>query len=208
MPAGNCARDAGHLAALDRWLRSYKPASLFDAQSGSLLRHLAELAPAGNRRMSANPHANGGELVIPLALPSPGAYAVDVPSPGCVECECTSVLGRYLAEVFRLNEAQANFRVMCPDELTSNKLGAVLEATGRMAMWDALPGDESTSREGRVMEVLSEHCCEGWLEGYTLTGRHGLFPTCARSHRTSRCQHAPSVAARSQRPPASTLAAW
>ena len=127
--------------------------------------------------MSANPHANGGELLAPLRLPSPATFAVQLSSPGSVDAECTAVLGQYLRDVFKLNEAAANFRVVCPDEITSNKLAAVFEVTGRIATWDSRPGDEAASADGRVMEVLSEYCREGRREGFTLTGRHGLFAT-------------------------------
>jgi xylulose-5-phosphate/fructose-6-phosphate phosphoketolase len=177
VPAGNASFDPKHLAALEAWLRSYHPEQLFD-ETGALRPHLAALAPTGARRMSANPHANGGELVVPLKLPAPAEFALPVPTPGSCDAECTRVLGGYLRRVFELNEAAANFRLFCPDEVTSNRLADVYQATGRLVSWDARAGDETfDSKHGRVMEILSEHTCSGWLEGYTLTGRHGLFAT-------------------------------
>ncbi len=161
-----------HLRQLEAWLRSYRPAELFDADGAPAADVLA-LAPSGDRRMGANRHANGGEQLRPLVLPDPGAQGVQVAAPGRDTAEATRVLGRYLREVFRANPD--NFRLFGPDETSSNRLDAVFEATGRA--WDAatLPTDVTLSPTGRVMEVLSEHACEGWLEGYLLTGRHGLF---------------------------------
>jgi xylulose-5-phosphate/fructose-6-phosphate phosphoketolase len=161
-----------HLRILEDWMRSYRPEELFD-ESGRLIPELAALAPRGKRRMSANPHANGGELLKDLKLPDFRAYAVPVQKPGTTTSEATRVLGAYLRDVIRDNPD--NFRVMGPDETASNRLQAVFEATNRA--WDAElePDDDHLAPDGRVMEVLSEHMCEGWLEGYLLTGRHGLF---------------------------------
>ncbi len=163
-----------HLAQLEAWLRSYKPEELFD-EAGRLRPELAELAPRGSRRMGANPNANGGLLLHDLHLPDYGDYAVAVPSPGAVEASDTGTVGRFLRDVLRLNAAPRNFRVFGPDETLSNKLDAVFEATNRQ--WDAAVevNDEFLAPDGGVMEMLSEHQCEGWLEGYLLTGRHGLF---------------------------------
>ncbi|HEY1456174.1 MAG TPA: phosphoketolase family protein [Candidatus Dormibacteraeota bacterium] len=162
----------GHLGILEGWMRSYRPDELFD-KSGRLVERLAGLPPRDRRRMSANPHANGGELLKDLRLPDFRDYAVEVSRPGTELSEATRVLGTYLRDVVKAN--LHNFRIMGPDETVSNRLGAVLEATNRA--WDAetIPGDDHLAPDGRVMEVLSEHLCEGWLEGYLLTGRHGLF---------------------------------
>jgi len=161
-----------HVGILEAWLRGYWPEELFD-KSGRLVPELAALAPSGERRMSANPHANGGVLLRDLNLPDFRAYAVSVAKPGTTTSEATRVLGVYLRDVIRNNPV--NFRIMGPDETASNRLQPVFEATDRT--WDAAlePGDDHLAPEGRVMEVLSEHLCEGWLEGYLLTGRHGLF---------------------------------
>ena len=161
-----------HLLILEEWMRGYHPEQLFDTD-GRLVPELADLPPRGARRMSANPHANGGVLLEDLRLPDFRDYAVKFPKPSTTKSEATRVLGAYLRDVIANNPD--NFRIMGPDETTSNRLGAVFEATGRA--WDAevLPGDDHLSPDGRVMEVLSEHLCEGWLEGYLLTGRHGLF---------------------------------
>ncbi|MGB5147210.1 MAG: phosphoketolase family protein [Porticoccaceae bacterium] len=163
-----------HLRLLEEWLRSYRPEELFDEQ-GRLQPELAELAPTGNRRMGANPHANGGMLLRDLRMPDFRDYGVDVPTPGTPGIGDTRVLGPFLRDVARLNDAQRNFRVFGPDETISNGLGALFEATERQ--WDAatVPNDEFLAPAGRVLEVLSEHQCQGWLEGYLLTGRHGLF---------------------------------
>jgi len=177
VPAAKAKSDEAHLRVLEQWLHSYRPHELFDLATGKLRADLRALAPEGTARMSANPHANGGELVVPLRLPDPSAYAVAVPAPGAVDAECTSALGPLLRDTFKLNAESNNFRIMCPDEITSNKLSAVFEATDRVAMWELGPSDAHVTREGRVMEILSEHSCQGWLEGYVLTGRHGLFPT-------------------------------
>ena len=172
VPLGSVRGDPGRLAELELWMRSYRPEELFD-ESGALVPELQELAPEGSRRMGANVHANGGVLLHDLALPEYRDYAVDVPQPGRSRSEAMRVLGSFLRDVIRRNPE--NFRLFGPDETTSNRLGAVFEATGRA--WDAgtVPGDEDLSPEGRVMEVLSEHLCQGWLEGYLLTGRHGIF---------------------------------
>jgi xylulose-5-phosphate/fructose-6-phosphate phosphoketolase len=161
-----------HIRILEGWLRGYWPEELFD-KSGRLVPELAALPPRGDRRMSANPHANGGELLRDLKLPDFRAYAVSVAKPGTTTSEATRVLGVYLRDVIRNNPD--NFRIMGPDETASNRLQPVFEATDKT--WDAAlePGDDHLAPEGRVMEVLSEHMCEGWLEGYLLTGRHGLF---------------------------------
>ena len=163
-----------HLALLDQWLRSYKPEELFD-DKGRLLPVLAELAPKGNRRMGANPHANGGLLLHDLIMPDFRSYAVDVPSPGSVEAADTHQLGEMLREVITLNQEQRNFRIFGPDETLSNRLNAVFEVTNRIWEAEIEKNDEFLSADGRIMEMLSEHQCEGWLEGYLLTGRHGLF---------------------------------
>ena len=164
----------GHLQLLEDWLRSYRPEELFDAH-GTLLPALAALAPVGQRRMGANPHANGGLLLCDLQLPDYREYAAPVPAPGASGIGDTHVLGPFLRDVARFNDGQRNFRVFGPDETVSNGLATLFEATDRQ--WDAptAPGDQWLAREGRVMEMLSEHQCEGWLEGYLLTGRHGLF---------------------------------
>ena len=163
-----------HLAQLEAWLRSYKPEELFDAE-GRLRLELAELAPRGDHRMGANPNANGGLLLRDLHLPDYGDYAVAVPAPGAVEVSDTSTVGKFLRDVLKLNAAPRTFRVFGPDETMSNKLEAVFEATNRQ--WDAAveENDEFLASAGGVLEMLSEHQCEGWLEGYLLTGRHGLF---------------------------------
>lgn len=164
----------GHLALLEEWLRSYQPEELFD-DKGHLLAELAELAPKGKRRMGANPHANGGLLLKDLIMPDFRKYAVKVPSPGSVLAADTHELGEFLAEVITLNQHQRNFRIFGPDETLSNRLNAVFEVTNRKWEADIEHNDEFLSPEGRVMEMLSEHQCEGWLEGYLLTGRHGMF---------------------------------
>jgi len=159
---------------LEDWLRSYRPEELFDEQ-GRLKPELAELAPKGERRMGANPHANGGMLLRDLRMPDFRDYAEAVPSPGVGGIGDTHVLGRFLRDVAKLNGEQRNFACFGPDETLSNGLEALFEATKRQ--WDAatVPNDEFLAPAGRVVEMLSEHQCEGWLEGYLLTGRHGLF---------------------------------
>jgi xylulose-5-phosphate/fructose-6-phosphate phosphoketolase len=168
--------DEGELAALDRWLRSYEPDALFD-EHGALDPGLAALAPAGDRRMGANPHANGGRVLQPLELPDFHDYAIDVPAPAEVQRESTRQLGQLLRDVFTRNAASGNFRLFCPDETNSNRLSSVFEVENRCFVGRRLGIDDHVAADGRVMEVLSEHLCEGWLEGYLLTGRHGLFVT-------------------------------
>ncbi|XSC45347.1 phosphoketolase family protein [Bradyrhizobium sp. RDT10] len=163
-----------HLALLDQWMRSYQPETLFD-DTGRLLRELQALAPTGERRMGANPHANGGLLKRDLKLPNFRDYAVDVARPGGVKAEATRTMGRFLRDVFRLNAEARNFRIVGPDETASNRLDAVFEVTERVWMESTELYDVHLAQDGRVMEVLSEHLCQGWLEGYLLTGRHGLF---------------------------------
>jgi xylulose-5-phosphate/fructose-6-phosphate phosphoketolase len=165
---------AEHVAQLETWMRSYRPAELFDAD-GTLLPELAALAPRGERRLGATPHANGGLRLRDLRLPDFRAYAVSFDAPGQTTAEATRVLGTFLRDVMVQNRDSANFRVFGPDETASNRLGAVLEATNRTWMAQTLPGDDHLAPDGRVMEILSEHTCQGWLEGYLLTGRHGFF---------------------------------
>ncbi len=172
VPLAGLAQRPGHLEALEAWLRSYGPEELFD-DAGALRPELAALAPQGDRRMGANPHANGGLLTRPLELPDFRDYAVDVPDPGAATAESTRVTGAFLRDVIARNPR--TFRVMGPDETASNRLAAVFEATDRAWMAEAEPGDDHLAPDGRVMEILSEHLCQGWLEGYLLTGRHGIF---------------------------------
>ena len=174
VPVSQPADNPEHLRILEEWLRSYKPEELFD-EAGKLRPELAQLAPDGERRMGANPHANGGLLLKSLKLPEYRDYAVAVPQPGNVEAEATRVLGRFLRDVMQFNLEERNFRVVGPDETASNRLDALFEVTDRVWLAKTSPADEHESPDGRVMEVLSEHLCEGWLEGYLLTGRHGLF---------------------------------
>ena len=169
-PRGN----ADHLKLLEGWMKSYEPEKLFD-QSGRLIPELRAFAPTGERRMGANPHANGGLLKRELKLPDFRDYAVDVPCPGGAVAEATRELGKFLRDALKLNTEARNFRIMGPDETTSNRLDAVFEATERVWMETIEPYDVHLARDGRVMEVLSEHLCQGWLEGYLLTGRHGFF---------------------------------
>jgi xylulose-5-phosphate/fructose-6-phosphate phosphoketolase len=164
-----------HRAALETWMKSYRPEELFD-ESGRLVQELRNLAPSGRRRMGDNPHANGGKLLHPLRLPDFRDYAVAVKAPGVAVAESTRPVAQFLRDVVRQNAEARNFRVFGPDETSSNRLDALFEATGRRWIADTLPtDDEHLDPEGRVLEVLSEHLCEGWLEGYLLTGRHGLF---------------------------------
>ncbi|MDB5925888.1 MAG: phosphoketolase [Betaproteobacteria bacterium] len=174
VPLANLAGNPEHLKILERWLKSYRPEELFDA-SGKLISELADLAPKGERRMGANPHANGGTLLLDLKMPDFRKYAVDVPSPGAVTAEATRVTGAFLRDVMSLNREERNFRVFGPDETESNRLGSLFEVTDRMFTGELRSSDTQISPDGRVMEVLSEHLCEGWLEGYLLTGRHGFF---------------------------------
>ena len=174
VPLSEPDKKPDHLKQLEAWLKSYRPEELFDDQ-GRFRPDLSELAPTGDRRMGANPHANGGTLLRDLRMPDFRNYAVNVTAPGAVQASDTNTLGAFLRDVVRANEDQQNFRIFGPDETLSNKLGAVFEVTKRQ--WDAetLPNDEFLATRGRVMEVLSEHQCQGWLEGYLLTGRHGLM---------------------------------
>ncbi len=174
VPFAEMESKPGHVKLLEQWMKSYKPEELFDG-NGKLIPKLAELAPAGNRRMGANPHANGGLLLKELKMPDFRDYAVDVPGPGHVSAEATRVLGSFLRDVMKLNMDSRNFRVMGPDETASNRLDALFEITDRAWMAETVPEDENLSPNGRVMEILSEHTCQGWLEGYLLTGRHGFF---------------------------------
>ncbi|MBE0577911.1 phosphoketolase [Devosia sp.] len=174
VPLAKLAEDPGHLAVLETWLRSYRPEELFD-EGGRLVDELADLPPRGTRRMGANPHANGGLLLKDLKLPDFRDYAVAVPAPGAVVAEATRHAGQFLRDVLRLNDDAQNFRVFGPDETESNRLGAVFEATDRVFTGELIASDSQISPNGRVMEVLSEHLCQGWLEGYLLTGRHGFF---------------------------------
>ncbi|MGZ4178665.1 MAG: phosphoketolase family protein, partial [Solirubrobacteraceae bacterium] len=172
VPLANIRENPAHLAQLEEWMRSYRPEELFDKE-GALRADLAALAPRGQRRMSDNPHANGGLLLRALELPDFRDYAVEVDGPATTTSEATRVMGNFLRDVVSANPR--TFRIMGPDETASNRLGSVFEVTDRA--WDAqrLDGDDHLSPDGRVMEVLSEHLCQGWLEGYLLTGRHGLF---------------------------------
>jgi xylulose-5-phosphate/fructose-6-phosphate phosphoketolase len=172
VPVANPRRNPEHLRILEEWLKSYRPEELFD-DSGRFRTELVALAPEGNLRMGMNPHANGGVLLRSLDLPAFRDYAVAVARPGDVEVESTRVLGRFLRDVMSRNAS--NFRLMGPDETSSNRLDAVFEVTDRVSTAEILETDEHVAPDGRVMEVLSEHMCEGWLEGYLLTGRHGLF---------------------------------
>ncbi|WP_027151396.1 phosphoketolase family protein [Mesorhizobium sp. WSM2561] len=174
VPVSNARNNAGHRQILEDWMRSYEPEKLFD-DSGRLLPKLAALAPTGSKRMGATPYANGGLLKRDLVLPDWKSLALDVPRPGGAKAEATRVLGSYLREVISLNAQAGNFRLMGPDETSSNRLDEVFEVTDRVWMQRIEPYDVQLSRDGRVMEVLSEHLCQGWLEGYLLTGRHGLF---------------------------------
>ena len=163
-----------HLSLLDAWLRSYRPDELFD-QAGRPLEAITSLAPLGDKRMSANPHANGGLLMRALRMPDYRDYAVAIPSPGGVDAEATRVMGSFLRDVMKVNAETRNFRVFSPDENNSNRLGDVLAVTGRAWNAETIPEDDHLERGGRVMEILSEHTVQGWLEGYLLTGRHGVL---------------------------------
>jgi xylulose-5-phosphate/fructose-6-phosphate phosphoketolase len=174
VPVTDFAQKPEHLKILEDWMRSYRPEELFD-EDGALVAELAELAPKGSRRMGANPHANGGILLRDLSMPDFRDYAVDVPKPGRVYAEATRVMGKLLRDVMKRNLDSRNFRVVGPDETVSNRLDALLEVTDRDFEGEILPSDDHVSPTGRVMEVLSEHMCQGWLEGYLLTGRHGFF---------------------------------
>ena len=174
VPLAEIGSKPQHLKLLEEWMKSYKPEELFD-EKGALVPELAALAPRGERRMGANPHANGGQLLKDLEMPDFRDYAVAVPKPGSVVGEATREMGKFLRDVMKLNLDSRNFRVMAPDETSSNRLNALFEVTARTWVAQTLPEDEHLSPDGRVMEILSEHTCQGWLEGYLLTGRHGLF---------------------------------
>ena len=163
-----------HLQQLEDWLKSYQPQELFD-EAGKFREELAELAPSGNLRMSCNPHANGGGLLQDLVMPNFRDYAVAVPQPGSTDAEATRMMGGFVRDVMKLNLATQNFRIFGPDETASNRLDAVYAVSGKAWMADIEDNDTNLSADGRVMEILSEHLCQGWLEGYLLTGRHGLF---------------------------------
>jgi xylulose-5-phosphate/fructose-6-phosphate phosphoketolase len=174
VPVTDFAAKPGHLKIVEDWMKSYKVEELFD-ETGKLIPELAELAPKGNRRMGANPHANGGLLLRDLSMPDFQDYAIEVSKHGVKFEEATRVLGKFLRDVMKLNAETKNFRVVGPDETASNRLEALYEVTDKITMEPILPVDEHLSVNGRVMEVLSEHMCQGWLEGYLLTGRHGFF---------------------------------
>lgn len=163
-----------HIRLLESWMKSYQPEELFDS-TGKFISELAELAPKGNRRMGDNPHANGGLLLKELRMPDFKNYALDVQKPGQVMGESTRMMGIFLRDIMKLNLNASNFRIMGPDEVASNRLGSLFEVTDRVWMEPTIPEDDHLSPDGRVMEILSEHTCQGWLEGYLLTGRHGLF---------------------------------
>jgi len=172
VPLANVRENPEHLKRLEAWMKSYQPEKQFD-ENGRLVPELAELAPSGDLRMGANPHVNGGRVLTSLDLPDFTKYALDVPGPGEVAAEAPRKLGEFLRDILKMNPE--NFRLFCPDETNSNRLNAVFEATNRCSLAEIIPIDDHVSPDGRVMEVLSEHCCEGWLEGYLLTGRHGVF---------------------------------
>ena len=174
VPLSELFEKPAHIKILERWLKSYKPQELFDS-NGRLKKEFSELAPNGNSRMGANPHANGGALLKNLILPDFRDYALKVTQPGKISAEQTRVLGQFLRDVMKANQKTKNFRVFSPDENNSNRLEAILEVTGRAWMAERLKNDDRLAADGRVMEILSEHLCQGWLEGYLLTGRHGLF---------------------------------
>jgi xylulose-5-phosphate/fructose-6-phosphate phosphoketolase len=174
VPFSDMVGNPKHLKLLEEWLKSYRPEELFD-DSGCLKAELRELRPKGQRRMGANPHANGGLLLKDLKIPDFRDYAVKITKPGHTEAESTRVMGQFLRDVMKRNMDNRNFRVMGPDETASNRLSALFEVTDRTWMAKTLPEDDHLSSDGRVMEILSEHTCQGWLEGYLLTGRHGLF---------------------------------
>jgi xylulose-5-phosphate/fructose-6-phosphate phosphoketolase len=174
VPITNVRENPLHLAILEQWMKSYEPGELFNSE-GKFKSELADLAPKGQRRMGMNAHANGGLLLVPLRLPQFRDYAVKVETPGEPETEATRILGRYLRDVMKFNLESSNFRVFGPDETASNRLEAIYDVTGKTWELVTLQTDENLSADGRVMEILSEHMCEGWLEGYLLTGRHGWF---------------------------------
>jgi xylulose-5-phosphate/fructose-6-phosphate phosphoketolase len=172
VPLAGVKENPEHLKILETWMRSYKPEELFD-ERGTFIEELAQLAPSGNRRMGGNPHVNGGRMLTSLDLPDFVDYALDIPGPGQVVAEAPRKLGDFFADIFRRNPT--NFRMFCPDETNSNRLNSVFKATDRRFMAETVSIDDHLSPSGRVLEVLSEHCCEGWLEGYLLSGRHGMW---------------------------------
>jgi len=174
VPMGEMHEKPGHVRILEKWMKTYKPNELFN-KNGQLNPELADLPPKGERRMSANPHANGGLLLKDLRMPDFRSYAVKVASPGAVNVESTRVMGKFLRDVMKLNMSSKNFRLFSPDENNSNRWQDALEVTNRAWMADSFPYDDHLAPDGRVMEMLSEHQCQGWLEGYLLTGRHGFF---------------------------------
>jgi len=174
VPVSDVRNNPAHLQILEDWLKSYKPHELFDKQ-GHFRPDLAAMAPTGDKRMGMNPHANGGKLLHPLVMPDFRNYAVKVNKPGEPEAEATRVMGTFLRDVMKANLKAKNFRVFGPDETASNRLDAVMEVTGKEWMAEVKAVDEHLATDGRVLEVLSEHMCQGWLEGYLLTGRHGFF---------------------------------
>jgi xylulose-5-phosphate/fructose-6-phosphate phosphoketolase len=174
VPIDGVRDNPGHIRLLEAWMKSYRPEELFD-ETGRLRPELAALPPSGDRRMSANPHTNGGALTRELRLPDFRDYAVEVPSPGAATAEATRVMGTYLRDVMKLNLDSRNFRVFSPDELNSNRWQDVLQVTNRAWVAETEPYDDHLAPDGRAMEMLSEHQCQGWLEGYLLTGRHGFF---------------------------------
>jgi xylulose-5-phosphate/fructose-6-phosphate phosphoketolase len=174
VPVTNFAKEPKHIKMLEKWMKSYRPDELFD-ETGRLIPELAELAPSGERRMGANPHTNGGKLLRDLRLPDFRDYAVTVAKPGAVKAEATRTQGEFMRDVMKLNTESRNFRIFSPDETASNRWAALFEVTKRCSTAEILPGDEDIASDGRVMEMLSEHQCQGWLEGYLLTGRHGFF---------------------------------
>jgi xylulose-5-phosphate/fructose-6-phosphate phosphoketolase len=175
VPVKDARSNPAHLKALEEWLRSYRPSELFD-RGGRPAEDIRALCPIGERRMAKNPHALGGRMRIALTLPPATDYAIDISARGQTQVSNMGQLGKYAREVIQRNQMTRNFRIVCPDELESNRLGAVLDVTDRQYVWPLPPETEHTSRDGRVLEVLSEHNCQGWLQGYLLTGRHGLFP--------------------------------
>jgi xylulose-5-phosphate/fructose-6-phosphate phosphoketolase len=174
VPFSEMAEKPGHVKLLEQWMKSYKSEELFD-KNGTLMAELAELPPKGERRMGANPHANGGILLKALKLPDFREYAVKVPQPGAATAEATRVQGRFIRDVLKQNAEAKNFRVFSPDETASNRWGDVFEVANRDSTAEIIPSDDHVAPDGRVMEMLSEHQCQGWLEGYLLTGRHGFF---------------------------------
>jgi xylulose-5-phosphate/fructose-6-phosphate phosphoketolase len=174
VPMGQMHENPSHIKLLEDWMKSYRPEELFDS-NGTFKPELASLAPKGERRMSANPHTNGGVVLRDLRLPDFREYEVKVSTPGSVTAESTQVMGKYLRDVMKLNEKSRNFRLFSPDENNSNRWQDVLEVTNRAWMADTYSYDDHLAPDGRIMETLSEHQCQGWLEGYLLTGRHGFF---------------------------------